>query len=227
MNKNFKLAGLTLTGREYKLNTAFDSYVLKKSHFLWTILISLGYDEGDVLGIASGIAMAWRFIGSTHWVNGELGTISVVLEMLDTNDRDELKVSIDRSVTIAVAALFCFDRAIASNSRNRFQVASDWLESADELYFYSSREQNRTEKQIRREIAFKGGMAKKAKYKPLKELAEKLVNAKNFKSRRNAAKTIAPEIVTESEKLGIALSKDQAEITIYKWLKEMGLPADI
>lgn len=75
--------------------------------------------------------------------------------------------------------------------------------------------------------ARKAANVKKAKYQPLKELAATLVNAKNFKSRRNAAQTITSEIVAESEKLGIALSKNQAEITITGWLKEMGLPANI
>lgn len=68
---------------------------------------------------------------------------------------------------------------------------------------------------------------KKAKYQPLKELAAKLVKEKNFKSRRNAAITISPEIVAESKKLGISLSEQQAEITITNWLKEMGLPANV
>jgi len=77
------------------------------------------------------------------------------------------------------------------------------------------------------ETGKKGGAAKKAKYLPLKELAKKLCNEKNFKSRRNAAITIMPEIIAESKRLGIALSTNQAENTITKWLKEMGLPANI
>ena len=75
--------------------------------------------------------------------------------------------------------------------------------------------------------AKKGAIAKKAQYKPLKELAEKLVNGKNFKSRRQAAITITPAIVAKSRQLNIPLSETQAEITITGWLKEMGLPANI
>jgi len=75
--------------------------------------------------------------------------------------------------------------------------------------------------------AKKGANGKKAKYQPLKELAAKLVNGRKFTSRRNAAKTIAPEILAESIRLGAALSVDQVEITITGWLKEMGLPANI
>lgn len=76
-------------------------------------------------------------------------------------------------------------------------------------------------------MAKSGAAGKKAKYQPLKNLAERLVSEKNFKSRRNAAKTIMPEIIAESKKLSIFLSEDQAEITITGWLKEMGLPANI
>jgi hypothetical protein len=77
------------------------------------------------------------------------------------------------------------------------------------------------------ERARKGADGRNAKYLPLKELAEKLVTTKNFKSRRNAAMKIKPEIVAESKKLNIPLSEAQAEITIIGWLKEMGLPANI
>lgn len=75
--------------------------------------------------------------------------------------------------------------------------------------------------------ATKGAKAKSAKYQPLKELAKKLVDAKKYQSRRNASITIKPEIIAEAKKLGIALSEDQAQITIYDWLTEMGLPANI
>ena len=75
--------------------------------------------------------------------------------------------------------------------------------------------------------AKKGGIGKSAKNQPLKELAATLVNARKFTSRRNAAKTITPEILAKSLELGIALSKDQAEQTITGWLKEMGLPANV
>ena len=75
--------------------------------------------------------------------------------------------------------------------------------------------------------AKKGALGRNAKYQPLKELAAKLVNGKNFNSRRNAVITIKSEILSESERLGIGLSIDQAEITITGWLKDMGLPANI
>lgn len=76
-------------------------------------------------------------------------------------------------------------------------------------------------------LAKQGGIGKMAKYQPLKELAKKLVNKKNFNSRRNAAMTITPVILEESKRLNIPLSEAQAVITITGWLKKMGLPANI
>lgn len=171
MCNDFKLAGLTLTGKEYNLNTAFDSYILMKSLVLWDFLIALGYDEDAIIGIATGIAIAWKCIGRRGWINGESGTISFVLELLDTNDRSELNATIDRNVAITVAALFCFDRAIVTNSRNRVQVAANWLESADELYFYSSRPYNLTEKHILSERASNAAFARHKETYELKNQA--------------------------------------------------------
>lgn len=230
MDNDFQLAGLTLTGREYNLESAFDFYALIKANILWEYLISLGYDEESVLGMASGIINVWARLRHSlgDWRLGESGTISVILEcLLDTDQLSKRDADIDRFVLIVVTALFCFDRAVASNSRNRAITAAKWLERADELYYYSSRSHNLTEKHIHREIASKGGNAKNARYEPLKQLAKKLVEAKKFKSKRNAVKTITPEIILESKKLGIALSEHQAEITITGWLTDMGLPANI
>ena len=76
-------------------------------------------------------------------------------------------------------------------------------------------------------LAKKGGNAKKSIYQPLQELAKKMVNEKNWKSRRNATLTIKSAILNESKKLNIPLSESEAEITIGGWLKKMGLPANI
>ena len=76
-------------------------------------------------------------------------------------------------------------------------------------------------------IGKSGGAAKAAKYQPLKDRAIELVNARKWKSRRNAAITVLPEILALARKLNIGLAKDQAQITITGWLKEAGLPANI
>lgn len=73
----------------------------------------------------------------------------------------------------------------------------------------------------------KAGRAKAAKYQPLKEQAKKLVQSRSWQSRRNAAKTITPEILELAKKLSISLSHQQAELTIAGWLKDEGLPAKI
>lgn len=163
MNRDFKLAGLTLTGREYNLKSAFDFYAFKKSHILWEYFICLGYDEEAVLGMASGIVSVWARLRHElgDWCLGESGTISIILEcLLDTAHPRKKNADIDRHVLIAVTALFCFDRAVSSNSRNRAMVASSWLERADELYYYSSRNFNLTEKHILSERASKAAKAR-------------------------------------------------------------------
>ena len=174
MNQDFKLAGQTLTGKNYNLDNAFDCYALKKSVILWKHLICLGYNEEPVLGMASSIVQVWagvrHQIGS--WEFGEGGTISVILEcLLDTDKLSKKEADIDRYVCIAVTSLFCFDRAVASNSRNRAMVAADWLERADELYYFSSRNFNLTEKHILSERASKAANARHIETYELKKQA--------------------------------------------------------
>lgn len=70
-----------------------------------------------------------------------------------------------------------------------------------------------------------GGDGKSKKYEPLRELAKYLVSTKPFKSRRNAAITIKPEIIAKGKEIGVVLSEDQAVDTIIGWLTDMGLPA--
>jgi hypothetical protein len=76
-------------------------------------------------------------------------------------------------------------------------------------------------------LARKGAKSRSENYEPLRMMARDLVSARSFKSRRNAAKTIAPDIIAEGKKIGVVLSEDQAELTISKWLKDMCLPANI
>lgn len=71
-------------------------------------------------------------------------------------------------------------------------------------------------------IAALGGKKRDALYEPLRELAKDLVRNKNYKSRRNAAMSIAPEIIKRSKELGLNMSEAQAPITISDWLKDMG-----
>lgn len=90
-----------------------------------------------------------------------------------------------------------------------------------------TKSESEIKKQIHREIGRLGAEGRGAKYQPLRVLAFKLVKARKWKSRRNAAKTIKPEILRKAKELEIPLSEDQAEITITGWLKKEGLPANI
>lgn len=74
-------------------------------------------------------------------------------------------------------------------------------------------------------LAIKGAKARNAKYQPLKDHAFNLVKNGKYKSRRNAAFSIAPEIIKLSKELRVPLSEQQAPITISGWLEENGLPA--
>jgi hypothetical protein len=72
---------------------------------------------------------------------------------------------------MVVSALFCFDRAVVANSRGRLEVASNWLYSADELFFLSSRTNNITEKDIIGQQARKAAFAKHKETYELKKQA--------------------------------------------------------
>ncbi|MFY2643004.1 hypothetical protein ACOTDF_15710 [Achromobacter insuavis] len=70
----------------------------------------------------------------------------------------------------------------------------------------------------------KGSVARTAKYQFLKDRARELVEAGNYKSRRNAALSIKDDLIKLARSQGVGLSADQAERTITKWLTDMKLP---
>lgn len=78
------------------------------------------------------------------------------------------------------------------------------------------------------EMARKGGQARGATYQGLKDIAIQLASEGNFKSRRNAAITIAPKLIELSKRNSHLprLSQDQAVTTVKDWLKEAGLPVN-
>jgi hypothetical protein len=67
-----------------------------------------------------------------------------------------------------------------------------------------------------------GARGRDARYEPLREQTKRLAQEGNFKSRRNAAMSIAPEIIKRSKELGLNMSEAQAPLTIAGWLKDMG-----
>lgn len=81
---------------------------------------------------------------------------------------------------------------------------------------------HRIGKTITKKIQAKtGGRAKAAKYyDPLKELAFDLASKKDYRSKNQAAQDIEPQILAESRKLGLTLSKNRIVKTITEWLAE-------
>ena len=124
-----------------------------------------------------------------------------------------------------ILTLWAIDEAIVYVNKNNLYKASVWLARAVEYRFYTDKWYNFS---AANNIASIGGKAKAEKYQPLKDLAKELCNKRAmWQSRRNAAITIAPQIIEESKRIGRPLSEHQAIFTINNWLKQMGLPANI
>lgn len=66
-----------------------------------------------------------------------------------------------------------------------------------------------------------GGAKRAERYEPLRQRARELAAAGGYPSRRQAAKKIRDEIFALSVKNKTPLKAEQAEITIYGWLKDM------
>lgn len=125
----------------------------------------------------------------------------------------------------AVLSLWAIDEAVVYINKNNPIKSCVWLTRAIDYRFLTGEYNKQNDVSNNARL---GGNAKAAKYQPLKDLAKELVDKRNkWSSRRNAAMTITPKILEEASRLNIALSKDQASITIQGWLKEMGLPANI
>jgi len=67
-------------------------------------------------------------------------------------------------------------------------------------------------------LARAGGKGRSKRYDALKQRVYELYEAKRWKSPRDAAIAMEPEIIELSKKLGIPLSDRQAWERIYKWL---------
>ena len=119
----------------------------------------------------------------------------------------------------AVMALWCIDESVVYLNSERVFQATTWLLRAQEYMRWT--------RSYEPSLARKGGIAKSKKYDPLKKLVSDLVAKRKWPSRRNAAMTIAHEVIAASRQMNVPLSEMQAEVTIYGWLKEMGLPANI
>ncbi|UCV29384.1 hypothetical protein [Ferribacterium limneticum] len=71
-----------------------------------------------------------------------------------------------------------------------------------------------------REAGKKGGSARAEKYKKLEEIAVAMYEAGNYKSMRQAALKITPDLFDKARTLGISLSESNAERTAYDWIRK-------
>jgi hypothetical protein len=125
----------------------------------------------------------------------------------------------------AVLCLWMIDESTVYLNLNNPHKASIWLMRASNE-MHSVWLTDSPSEDAGKTLARRGGLGKKAKYQPLKDLVIERVGSKKFHSRRNAAYSLAPEVVAKARELEIGLSEQQAPITITKWLKEFGLPAN-
>jgi hypothetical protein len=126
-----------------------------------------------------------------------------------------------------VQSLWEIDEAIVYVNLNKPWKAAVWLKRAYETYGFSISDNGESFESFRKQQASLGGQARRDKYQPLKDFVKEKVCSRNYRSRRNAAHSIKSEVIEKANELGIALSDMQAVITITKWLKELGLPANI
>lgn len=113
-----------------------------------------------------------------------------------------------RYVALLRGAYVCFEQGNAS-------VASD---GSDELHLQPVSMLGGNVESIARA----GGLARSARYQPLRDLARQLAQAGTYKSKRQAVLSIRPKILEAGEAQGVRLSSAQAEKTIGDWLS--GIP---
>lgn len=178
----------------------FTEEIQAELHRVKTELKQRNYSYAQLLDFASHYVILFN---STDQTSKEIKELNVEI--------DKRRAEIDKKID---------DKVSAMSQLINLQAELSFMDGMKDGFFLGKKIQKKSQ-------AKKGALGRNAKYQPLKELAAKLVNAKNFNSRRNAAMTIQPEIIAESKKLKIPLSEAQAEITITGWLKEMGLPANI
>lgn len=151
-------------------------------------------------------------------------------EMLPDNWLEQKKWMLNSPLSwaevYAVTSLWMVDEAAVYQNLNNPYKASTWLVRAVLSVRYSSESSDESFDKAKKSFASLGGLGKKEKYKPLKEFVLQKVNSRHFPSRRNAAITLAPEVIQKARALGIGLSEHQAPITIASWLKEYGLLAN-
>lgn len=115
------------------------------------------------------------------------------------------------------------DEATVYLNLEKIYKATTWLLRANQYthWYWSSEEDSF------KILASLGGQAKRDTYKPLIDFVTDRVKSRKYPSRRNAALSLAPEVLQLSKQLNISLSEQQAHLTIASWLKRAGLPANV
>lgn len=128
---------------------------------------------------------------------------------------------------LLILSLWAVDESAVYLNRGNPYKASTWLVRAIEYTYLAKEDQIDLLGAAKKSLASSGGIARRNKYQPLKDFVLEKVKLKNYPSRRNAALSLAPEVINKARELNIGLSAQQAEITITNWLKQYGLPANI
>lgn len=127
----------------------------------------------------------------------------------------------------AILGLWMIDESTAWLNHGNVYKSATWLLRANDANHWRYYDDESSFEASKKWLASRGGQAKKELYRPLINFVIEKVNAKKYKSRRNAALCIAPEVLEKAKELGIPLSEQQAPLTIMSWLKREGLPANM
>lgn len=187
--------------------------------------LSTIYDTLEVKGLTF-LQLLDGMLNDTHPNRGEWWTRRLYEELgeAEVNEAEKEKLVSPFGYGVLVCSGYCIDANRADHAGNS---ALAWSYAAEAKYWlglliggYTMHEtQNDLKTQFLKSMAKK----KAAKYDPLKALTESLALKKPYKSRRSAAKQIAPAVLTLAKELDIYISPDQVEITVQGWLKEKGI----
>lgn len=158
-------------------------------------------------------------------VDLSINVASIIQNFLDaTKNQDRLTIVKERLLTsVKVSLHYCFEASICHENG---AVNEAWYNAAEAnkwLGIVYAAEHTLTVFQDELNILARAGAQKRAqKYQPLREFVLEEVRKKNYRSKRNAALSLKPEVLALATNLGIGLSEPQAEKTISGWLN--GIP---
>lgn len=129
-----RLSTHTLSGRPFDECMLIELHCKRVSEDVLFGASVLGYSDKPIIGVASEIVKAWRFLGVLDWTSTTFEYLVRVLLVLNrglhSNDKDH-----GFYLLACAACMFCIDRAVAHSRRGRVQSAEMWLSGAQELRF--------------------------------------------------------------------------------------------